>query len=49
MNEAENQSEIVNRGIVQVPEGRHLFSLMSIKDNLLASKRGQIYFFKVFQ
>jgi branched-chain amino acid transport system ATP-binding protein len=27
--------EIVNRGIVQVPEGRRLFSLMTIKDNLI--------------
>nr|WP_319392685.1 ABC transporter ATP-binding protein [uncultured Desulfobacter sp.] len=27
--------EIVNRGIVHVPEGRRLFSLMTIKDNLI--------------
>lgn len=27
--------EIVNSGIVHVPEGRRLFSLMSIKDNLI--------------
>ncbi|MCG8549133.1 MAG: ABC transporter ATP-binding protein [Desulfobacterales bacterium] len=27
--------EIVNHGIVQVPEGRRLFSLMTIKDNLI--------------
>lgn len=27
--------EIVTRGIVQVPEGRRLFSLMNIKDNLI--------------
>ncbi len=27
--------EIVNRGIVHVPEGRRLFTLMTIKDNLI--------------
>ncbi len=27
--------QIVNQGIVQVPEGRRLFSLMTIKDNLV--------------
>ena len=27
--------EIVEKGIIQVPEGRRLFSLMSIKDNLI--------------
>jgi len=27
--------EIVNQGIVHVPEGRRLFSLMTIKDNLI--------------
>jgi len=27
--------EVVNQGIVQVPEGRRLFSLMTIKDNLI--------------
>ena len=27
--------EIVSRGIVQVPEGRRLFSLMTVKDNLI--------------
>jgi branched-chain amino acid transport system ATP-binding protein len=27
--------EIVERGIVQVPEGRRLFTLMSVKDNLI--------------
>lgn len=27
--------EIVERGIVQVPEGRRLFSLMSVEDNLI--------------
>ena len=27
--------EIVNKGIVHVPEGRRLFTLMSIKDNLI--------------
>lgn len=27
--------EIVNLGIVQVPEGRRLFTLMSVKDNLI--------------
>jgi len=38
----ENQSiqgsppeDIVERGIIQVPEGRRLFSLMSVKDNLI--------------
>jgi len=28
--------EVVNHGLVHVPEGRRLFSLMSVKDNLLA-------------
>jgi branched-chain amino acid transport system ATP-binding protein len=27
--------EIVGRGIIQVPEGRRLFTLMSVKDNLI--------------
>jgi len=27
--------EIVERGIIQVPEGRRLFTLMSVKDNLI--------------
>jgi branched-chain amino acid transport system ATP-binding protein len=27
--------EIVERGVVQVPEGRRLFSLMTVKDNLI--------------
>ncbi len=27
--------EIVEKGIIQIPEGRRLFSLMSIKDNLI--------------
>jgi len=27
--------EVVERGIVQVPEGRRLFALMSVKDNLI--------------
>ena len=37
--------EIVERGIVQVPEGRRLFTLMSVKDNLIVgaynSRAGQ--------
>ncbi len=28
--------EVVNHGLVHVPEGRRLFSLMSVRDNLLA-------------
>jgi len=27
--------EIVSRGVIQVPEGRRLFTLMSVKDNLI--------------
>ncbi|OGR27923.1 MAG: branched-chain amino acid ABC transporter ATP-binding protein [Desulfobacterales bacterium RIFOXYA12_FULL_46_15] len=33
--EALAPEDIVTRGIVQVPEGRRLFSLMTIKDNLI--------------
>lgn len=28
--------DVVNTGLIQVPEGRRLFSLMTVKDNLLA-------------
>lgn len=37
-NEIHNLSpdEVVNNALIQVPEGRRLFSLMSVKDNLLA-------------
>ena len=33
--QASSPDEIVELGIVQVPEGRRLFSLMSVKDNLI--------------
>jgi len=33
--QAEPPENIVTRGIVHVPEGRRLFSLMSVKDNLM--------------
>ncbi|MGD8369397.1 MAG: ABC transporter ATP-binding protein [Desulfobacterales bacterium] len=33
--------EIVARGIVQVPEGRRLFSLMSVRDNLIVGAYNQ--------
>jgi len=33
--QTEPPEEIVERGIIQVPEGRRLFTLMSVKDNLI--------------
>ena len=37
----EAPENIVTRGIVQVPEGRRLFSLMTVKDNLIVGAYNQ--------
>ena len=39
--QARPPEEIVDQGIIQVPEGRRLFSLMTVKDNLIVGAYNQ--------